>query len=240
MTRSTPWLAGMATAGFVGGLLMSSGIPSIAKAENSPLEEGEVCPSQMYKADDDLICRCRKTEGGNPVWGTDIYTDDSALCHAAVHAGVIPQSGGVVHVRRVAGRDSYQGSTRHGFVSQSYGAYESSIQFDTPQQVARMLGGVKLCPVLYSAALPNWSGDCRCEPGRVGMVQGSNPYTEDSNICGAAVHAGLIGRDSGGVIHVAPGPMSTRLTGSTRNGLVGSNFSAAQPRATFTVSATSQ
>ena len=26
-----------------------------------------------------------------PLWGTDIYTDDSPVCMAAVHAGVLPK-----------------------------------------------------------------------------------------------------------------------------------------------------
>ena len=63
--------------------------PSPAGAQRSPLAEGEPCPSTLYRDRTELLCRCGKTEGDEEVWGTDVYTDDSAICHAALHAGVI-------------------------------------------------------------------------------------------------------------------------------------------------------
>ncbi len=213
--------------------------PSPAEAQRSPLAEGELCPTRLYAGQDDLICRCTSTAGGNPVWGTDTYTDDSALCHAALHAGAITPGGGVIHVRRVTGQDSYRGSTRNGITSRDYGGYESSMAFDSPQVLAKTLGGVRLCPVLYSAA-PGMSGDCRCEPGRSGPAWGTNPYTADSAVCSAAHHAGLIDSRAGGVIHIAPGPKMTSVPGSTRNGFSTSDFDSAQPWNTFVLSRASQ
>src|SRR5262249_36255524 len=57
------------------------------------------------------------------VWGTGVYTADSSLAAAAVHAGVL-RSGetGIVRVRMVAGRAGYQGSTRNGVRSGSWGS----------------------------------------------------------------------------------------------------------------------
>ena len=55
-----------------------------------------------------------------PSWGTDVYTDDSAMCRAAFHAGRIPLSGGVVTVMRGQGRALYVGTTRNGVVSFDY------------------------------------------------------------------------------------------------------------------------
>ena len=52
--------------------------------------------------------------GGNAgtVWGTDVYTDDSSLASAAVHAGVLTLGQkGVVKVTLLAGQQAYQGST---------------------------------------------------------------------------------------------------------------------------------
>jgi hypothetical protein len=58
------------------------------------------------------------------VWGTGIYTADSTLATAAVHAGVLrPGETGVVRVRIVPGRAAYTGSTRNGVTSGSWNAY---------------------------------------------------------------------------------------------------------------------
>ena len=207
-------LAASVSAAFAALLL----VPSAAGAQRSPLAEGEPCPTRMYANRDELLCHCGKTEGQHDVWGTDVYTDDSAICHAAKHFGAIGEAGGTIRVRRAPGRDSYPGSTRNGFTSQDYGAWERSIVFDTRQQIAASLGGVPLCAVLYSALEAGWTGDCRCEPGRTGMVYGSNPYRSDSAVCGAAQHAGVIGAN-GGVVHLAPAARQSS-PGSERNGIL--------------------
>ena len=213
--------------------------PAPVKAQRSPLADGEPCPSRMYGDRDELICHCDETVGGNPVWGTDTYTDDSALCHAALHAGAIKQAGGVIHVRRAPGLASYLGSTRNGIASRSYGSYESSIVFDSPQALARSLGGAPLCPVTYTALPAGWAGDCYCDPGRSGPAWGTNPYSVGSAVCTAAVHAGLIDGEAGGLIHVAPGPMVSSLPGSTRNGFTTVDYEYETPTRTFLLSRSS-
>lgn len=40
-----------------------------------------------------------------PIWGTNTYTVNSGICSAAVHAGMISQSGGVVSVELLPGRE---------------------------------------------------------------------------------------------------------------------------------------
>jgi LCCL domain len=58
------------------------------------------------------------------VYGTDIYTMDSALALAAVHAGVLqPGQTGVVRVTILGPQAAFQGSSRHGVLSSPYGAY---------------------------------------------------------------------------------------------------------------------
>ena len=65
--------------------------------------------------------------GGGSVWGTDVYTSDSTLATAAVHAGVLqPGQTAVVKVTILPGQSAYQGSTRNGVTSSSYGTYPSS------------------------------------------------------------------------------------------------------------------
>ena len=61
------------------------------------------------------------------LWGTDLYTDDSSIGSAAVHAGLItPQRGGTVTIEIRPGAEVYQGSTRNGVTSNPYGAFSGS------------------------------------------------------------------------------------------------------------------
>lgn len=61
------------------------------------------------------------------VWGTGIYTVDSSICNAAVHAGKFTmESGGSVTVQLRPGESSYKGSTRNGIKTNDYGAYGRS------------------------------------------------------------------------------------------------------------------
>jgi hypothetical protein len=64
------------------------------------------------------------------VWGTKIYTSDSALGAAAVHAGVLKAGQTkVVKVKVVAARASYIGSTKHGVTTNPYGPWPGAYQF---------------------------------------------------------------------------------------------------------------
>ena len=67
---------------------------------------------------------------GATVWGTDVYTDDSAICPAAVHAGKAgTYNGGSAVVEVLGGQQGYTGSTRNGVTSLDFGAYPGSIRF---------------------------------------------------------------------------------------------------------------
>jgi hypothetical protein len=58
------------------------------------------------------------------VWGTDVYTLDSHLAAAAVHAGVVqPGKTAVVHVRIVQSPPQFIASYRNGINSTAYGNY---------------------------------------------------------------------------------------------------------------------
>jgi len=55
------------------------------------------------------------------VVGSDIYTDASAICPAAAHAGELdPTRGGVVLIRILPGQNDYRGTIRNYIFSQSY------------------------------------------------------------------------------------------------------------------------
>ena len=52
-------------------------------------------------------------------------------------------------------------------------------------------------------------------------VWGANPYTDDSPVCAAAAHLGLITRAHGGRVTVEIRPAQRRFEGVTRNGVTG-------------------
>jgi len=58
------------------------------------------------------------------LWGTDVYTGDSALGAAAVHAGVVKEGEtAVIKVTVEPALPKYQGSLRNGVTSHDFGHY---------------------------------------------------------------------------------------------------------------------
>jgi len=66
---------------------------------------------------------------GGSIWGTDVYTTDSMLAMAAVHAGVIKAGEtGVVRLKILASPPSFAGSFRNGVRTSAYGVYGGAYQ----------------------------------------------------------------------------------------------------------------
>lgn len=80
-----------------------------------------------------VTCACSsgQTRSGQ-VWGNNPYTDDSQLCRAAVHAGVIGASGGTISFQPAQGQSSFSGSSRAGITTRSYGAWPGSVVIRRP------------------------------------------------------------------------------------------------------------
>ncbi|MDC0713472.1 S8 family serine peptidase [Stigmatella sp. ncwal1] len=161
-----------------------------------------------------ISCTCGAVTGG-AVWGTDLYTDDSNACVAAVHAGVIPASGGTVTVTIQPGQSSYTGSTRNGVTTYSYGSWAGSFS------VGGSAPPLAKCSTYSFTSYRGQNGKqipCSCDAVSGGAVWGTDLYTDDSNVCVAAVHAGIISA-SGGTVTVTIQPGQSSYTGSTRNGV---------------------
>ena len=59
-----------------------------------------------------------------PLWGTDVYTGDSALAVAAVHAGLVaPGATAILRVTVEQPPKQFQGSTRNGVASHDFGPF---------------------------------------------------------------------------------------------------------------------
>ncbi|GAB5562468.1 MAG: hypothetical protein SynsKO_41150 [Synoicihabitans sp.] len=68
------------------------------------------------------------------IWGSGIYTDDSSVAAAAVHAGVVaPGQTAEVTINILGGQSSYPATTANGVTSRSWGAWGGSFSFaDAP------------------------------------------------------------------------------------------------------------
>ncbi len=89
------------------------------------------CPTNATDLSGTVSCACEASQTGTgQVWGSDTYTADSSICRAGVHAGRIPMSGGRVILSRESGRESYDGTSRNGVETKSYGRWDGSFQFE--------------------------------------------------------------------------------------------------------------
>jgi hypothetical protein len=65
------------------------------------------------------------------VWGTGVYTGDSVLASAAVHAGVVKAGEtAIVKVTVMVPPSQFQGSVRHGVTSHDYGRFGTAYRVD--------------------------------------------------------------------------------------------------------------
>lgn len=70
---------------------------------------------------------CPAGGAADTIWGTDTYTDDSSVCTAGVHVGVITlDEGGTVTIEIRPGEDEYEATERNGIASQPYPAWAGS------------------------------------------------------------------------------------------------------------------
>lgn len=162
------------------------------------------------------------------IWGTEIYTDDSSVCTAAVHVGLITvDDGGKVTIEIGPGQDSYDAAEANGVTSIYYGAWDGSFTFpDAPP-------GSGTFAIVATAG---WTQDVTglevgdsqtlaCPPGGpVDSVWGTGVYTSDSSICTAAVPGGLITVEDGGTVTVEVVDGQDSYQGSTANGVTSQDY----------------
>ena len=164
------------------------------------------------------------------IWGgaENIYTDDSDIATAAVHAGVLNdgQTGNVM-VKFIGGMNSYPAITRNGVSSISYGSYQGSYQ---------ILNGNTVKVSNKEQQAPANMTEYRGKNGDVytfqvtgktdGRIWGGNDnvYTDDSNIATAAVHAGLVGPGETAVIKVTVMEGLSDYPSLSRNGVTSIKF----------------
>ena len=88
-----------------------------------------------YRSNNGEIYRVRTTgdTSAGTVWGSLIYTDDSRIGRAAVHAGRLNNGQtGYVYIEILTGRSSYSSTTRNGVTTNSWGSWSGSYRFVAP------------------------------------------------------------------------------------------------------------
>jgi hypothetical protein len=168
---------------------------------------------------------CPANGGAFTVWGTDVYTDDSSVCTAAVHAGVITfAGGGTVSIEIRAGQSAYSGTTRNGVSTKGYGSWGGS--FVLAGGSAGAGGGAGLGGSTWNADAKSLRGNngkrytFTCPAGGAPLtVWGSDVYTDDSSVCTAGVHARVITAAGGGKVTIEIAAGRSSYTASTRNGI---------------------
>jgi phage baseplate assembly protein gpV len=170
--------------------------------------------------------------GGLPrtIWGSGVYTDDSGICTAGVHSGVITtEDGGVVTIEVRPGQSEYQGTYQNGIESYPFGRWHGSFVIVPSDQDRRVLGLADMY-----AGTTSWdasaielrglngtmvSFSCPGNGQDRGPIWGTDVYTDDSSICTAAVHAGVITFRDGGEVTIELVPGQAKYDGTTRNGV---------------------
>ena len=192
-------------------------------------EEGpQPCPArykELASASAETQCSCPAAPAKGSVWGTDIYTTDSSICGAATHAGALAANqAGTVTVKSAAGCSSYEGSSRNGVQTASWGSYDGSFFFpghgspQCPVKAAKL----SVCPDSFGSRSQL---ECECPAAKTntGSVWGSGTYTTDSSVCRAAVHAGAIG-SAGGKVTAKSAKGCGKYSGSEKNGVKTSDW----------------
>jgi phage baseplate assembly protein gpV len=172
--------------------------------------------------------------GGEPraIWGTGTYTDDSGICTAGVHSGVITfEDGGLVNIEVLPGLREYRGSEHNGIQSRGFGAWQGSFAIVGEAEPSKMLPHLDGGTTSWSASAIDFRGlngssilfSCPAD-GEPEAVWGSGPYTDDSSICTAAVHTGVITFRRGGPVMVEIVPGQTEYNGTSQNGVESHDF----------------
>ena len=92
------------------------------------------------------------------IWGNEIYTDDSSICTAAVHAGLITvERGGSVAIAIHGPGDAFEGGTRNGVTSEVYGAFPGSFIVIDGQGESFMPAG--FTPIAWNANVVSHRGE---------------------------------------------------------------------------------
>jgi hypothetical protein len=164
------------------------------------------------------------------VWGSDVYTDDSSIGAAAVHAGLLSVGDfGFLKVTIMPGQARYEGSPRNGVASQNYGTFDGSFRLEPAPEpwIVQLPGGEDASRLVPMSTLRGRSGTTfvvQVTGAASGSVYGTGTYTDDSSIAAAAVHAGLLKPGELGFVRVTIEAARDGYAGSESNGIKSQSY----------------
>ncbi|XP_076810446.1 cysteine-rich secretory protein LCCL domain-containing 2-like [Clavelina lepadiformis] len=172
------------------------------------------------------------------VWGSGIYTQDSAVCRAAIHDGRIKnETGGSITFYRQLGQSSYIGLERNSIKSLPYGYWKKSFTFSANPPD----------PPDCTTTAENWrffnqnKFEFSCIPScaeTTNNIWGNVFYTTESSICKAAIHDGRLLNADGGIVTVYIQPGQHSYNGTERNSVKSLPYGHSSSSFSFTVNGT--
>lgn len=122
---------------FGGSYSVEAAMASVAGTTRALAADPGLLTSLRSKVGESFLFLVAADTGGT-VYGTGLYTDDSKLSAAVVHAGLMKEGQqGVVKVTILPGAASYAGSEQNGVTSKSWNEYHRSFRIDAVRLLAK-------------------------------------------------------------------------------------------------------
>jgi hypothetical protein len=206
-------------------ILMDMPMSSDATADAPQLVGCETAVSDYIQGEvnwGNTLIRCPSdcAATSHTVYGNGPFSIDASICRAAIFAGKITDSGGVVDVHYVGKSDLNTGPDQNGVEirgSPPWVAFD--FQAADPNQI-RDVRCDETLDDLFVVTGNHGVRKVRCPSGCVADqhdVYGTGPFTRDSAICTAAIFAGYIA-DNGGVVDVHWLPQQPTFASGNRSG----------------------
>ena len=249
LSLTTACIAGLVTSGAIlAQSETSSGLPQVSVEPRDIGRCGEADLVGMRgNSGAVLACSCPADDYiSGDIWGSETYTDDTHICTAAYHAGALTRGrGGTATLQLTGSQESFPAATRNGLESRDWGPYEGSFRFveyrpgsvsmassdRTPRDIGRCADADLTRMRADAGALLSCS--CPADTHISGDIWGTDTYTDDTHICTAAYHAGVLQRGAGGTaVFELSGPQEG-FSSSIQNDLESRDWGAYEGSFTF-------
>jgi hypothetical protein len=163
---------------------------------------------------------CANHPDGN-VLGNLIYSDDSAICKSAIHAGFIKdEEGGEFMLEIANGLDKYESSFKNGISSAARGAHLRSFTLKEASQLMKIGCDESGASTKFVGATSiKFTVLCPPDCSKIShKVYGIGIFTDDSSICQSAMLTGVL-TDKGGEISFMIADGQSAYKGGVANGI---------------------